>query len=167
MMVHALDTLSITWHLPETRATHLTAESSVLLRHAGMELPFIADVLRGAVRSLQCLLGAAFLTLLSIIQSNAAVPCLRAARRRSPSGGLPNLTPVTVAVLHLAAAVRRAQVWLGCGGRRSLCLATLIAGVKLLLVLSVLIVTRQPVNGVVRIRGRHPRLQALTSNDHH
>lgn len=161
------------WDLSH-RGAHLTAENSVFLWHIGNELPFRALLLCGAVRSLQCLLSVfavCFFVLLFFIQSNGAVPCLRAAGGRSPPGGLPDLAPVTVALLHLAApaaaGVRRAQVWQGAGGWRSLRLAVLSGTVILLLALIVLIVTSQPVNGVVRICSRHPRLQTLTSTDHH
>lgn len=146
------------------RSAHLTTENSVFLRHPGKELPFLALLFHGAARSLQCLLRVCFVSLLSFIQSNGAVPCLCAAGGRPPTGGLPDLAPVTVAILHPAAVVRRAQVWRGAGGWRSLRLA---ARVKLLFALVVLIVTSQPVNGIVRICSRHPRLQALTSTDHH
>lgn len=153
---------------------HLAAEKSVLLRRVGNELPVPALLLHGAARSLQCVLSVfaiSFFSLFSFTQSNGAVPRLRAAGGRSLTGGLPDLAPVVVALLHLAApaaaAVRRAQVWRAAGGWRGLRLAVVSGTVKLLFALVVLIVTSQPVNGVVRICSRHPQLQALTSTDHH
>lgn len=125
-------------------------------------------LLGGAARPLQCVLRVRFFPVLSFTQSNGGVPCHRAAGGGSPTRGLPDLAPVTVAILHPAATVGGAQVrwrW-GCGWTR-LSLAVLSARVGLLLALVVLIVARQPVNGVVRIRSRHPRLQALAGTDHH
>ena len=155
-------------------SAHLAAEKSVLLRRVGNELPFPALLLHGAARSLQCVLSVfaiSFFSLFSFTQSNGAVPRLRAAGGRSLMGGLRDLAPVAVAPLHLAApvaaAVRRAQVWRAAGGWRGLRLAVLSGTVKLLFALVVFIVASQPVNGVVRICSRHPRLQALTSTDHH
>lgn len=150
---------------------HLPAENSVSLWR--VELPFSLLLLCGAVRSLQCSAVGFFSTLLHFKQSSSAasVPFLHAAGR-FPAGVLPDLTPHAAAFLHLAApavaaAVRRAQALRGAGRRRSLCLAVLSGTVRLMFALVFLIVTSQPVNGVVWICSRHSQLQTLTSTDHH
>lgn len=154
------------------RSAHLTAEKPVFVRHTGKELPFLS----GAVMSLQRLLCGFYIhfsCFLCFTLSNGGVhvPGLSAVRGRSPAGGLPDLAPGIVALLHLtfaaAAAARWAEVWRGAGGRSGLCLAVLSGTVRLRFALIVLIVTSQPVNGVVRICSRHPRLHVLTSTDHH
>lgn len=150
------------------RGAHLMAEDLIFLRLVGKELPFPALLLHGAAGSLQCLLGGRLFTLLPFTQSTVAVPLLHAAGGRAPAGGLLHFAPAALAVVHLTAAVGRFQVWLVArGGQRSPRLAALPVRIKLLFALIVLIVTGQPVNGVVRIRSRHPQRQALASTDHH
>lgn len=149
------------------RGAYLTAEDLIFLRLVGKELPLPALLPHGAAGSLQCLLGGRLFTLLPSTQSTVAVPLLHAARGRALAGGLPHFTPLTLTILNLAAAVGRFQVWPSRGGQRSPFLAALPIRIKLLFALIVLIVTGQPVNGVVRICSRHPQRQALTSTDHH
>lgn len=149
------------------RGPHLTAEGLTLLRLVGKELPFPALLPHGAAGSFQGLLRGGLFALLPFTQSAVAVPLLQAAWGRAPAGGLLRLAPVTLAVLQRTAAGGRFEVWLARGGQRSPRLAALAVRIKLLLALVVLIVAGQPVNGVVRICGRHPQRQALTSTDHH
>lgn len=150
------------------QGAHLTAEELIFLGHVGKELWFhVLLLLHGAAGSLQCLLGGCFFTLLPFTQFIVAVPLLHVAGGRSQTGGLLHFAPVTLAMLHLTAAFGRVQVWSAPGGHRSPCLAALPIRIQLLFAFIVLIVTGQPVNGIVRICSRHPWRQALTSTDHH
>lgn len=148
------------------QGAHLTTEELIFLGHVGKE-PSFHVLLHGAAGSLQCLLGGCLFTLLSFPQFIVAVPLLHVAGGRAQTGGLLHFAPVTLAILHLTAAFGRVQVWPAPGGHRSPCLAALPIRIKLLFAFIVLIVTGQPVNGIVRICSRHPWRQALTSTDHH
>lgn len=135
---------------------YLTAEDLISLRLVGKELPFPVLPLHGAGGSLQCLLGGQLFTLLPFTQSTVAVPLLHAAWGSAPAGGLLHFAPVTLTILQLTAAIGRTQLRLAWGGQRSPRLAALPGRIKLSFALIVLIVTGQPVNGVVRICSRHP-----------